>query len=101
MTAHIAITHPNSPSKPPKYEGDIDCEYTAQDWMTVMQRAEKLRATLTRAIVEASMLEQSARDNGIACEEGMDMSLTCTVADLGLDGLIERIDAEVTRFFDR
>lgn len=98
---HQPITAPNSPDKQPAYQGAIDCGDTLESWVTVMQRAEKLRATLTRAIVEAALLEQAARDNSINCEDGMDTSLTCALADLGLDGLIERINDECARFEDR
>lgn len=91
----------NSPNKRAPYDGPIDCGQTAIWWGETLQQAEKLRATLTRAALEAAKLEQMCRDNGIKCEDGMEASLTCTTADLGLDGLIASIDAEIRDFEDR
>lgn len=101
MTAHIAIVHPNSPSKPPRYEGSIDCEQTAIWWGETMQQAERVRAMGDRLCLELAKLEQQCRDNGISCEDDMEASMVCTLSDLSLDGLISRINEEVSRFEDR
>lgn len=91
----------NFPSKREPYTGPIDCGQTAIWWTETLQQAEKLRATLLRAALEAAKLEQMCRDNGIECEDDMEVSITSAAADLGLDGLISKINAETTDFYDR
>jgi hypothetical protein len=98
---HQPITHPNSPSKQPAYEGEIDCSATCEEWCGIMWDAQRLQGLLIRAKAMAAKLEADASANGILTEAGMADEIDAAMHDMGLDALVSRIDEETAKYLDR